>query len=140
MLRESLLPRVFKGIAENKENYDDSEGIVRDLHGASINARYLGELAKLCSDEQEAIREIIEEEIVARSCKHVLRELMNNEVLMSAAAFVTTTFLNAVICQESKKDILLSGKNRKSKKVPSVIAQSIIRQNLSVGKCSLNDV
>ena len=53
---------------------------------------------------------------------------------MSAPAFATTAFLNALLCKERKNEILLSGKNKKSKKVPSLIAQTLLKQGLTVSK------
>ena len=141
LLTESLLPKLKTSMLESLSSYTETSNLVTDLHGASINARYLGELAASCGDSEaeKELRELCEEEMVARAVKHVLRDLMNNEVLSGAAAFVTTVVLNSLLSQSRKKEILLSGKNKKSRKVPSLVAQTLIRMGLTVGSLGVVD-
>ena len=132
MLTTTLIPRVVENMKKAKEYYVDTNNIVSDMHSVSVNARYLGAVAEAC--EEAELKELCEEEMIARAAKHVLRDLLSNAVLMSAPAFATTAFLNAVLCKERKNEILLSGKNKKSKKVPSLIAQTLLKQGLTVSK------
>lgn len=137
LLTDSLLPKLKTAMLENVQSYAETGNLVSDLHGAAVNARYLGELAASCagekaSEQEQALRELCEEEMVARSVKHVLRDLMGNEVLSGAAAFVTVVVLNSVLNQQRKKEILVGGKDKKSRKVPSLVAQSLIRLGLTV--------
>lgn len=132
MVATSLVPRVVENMKKAKDSYFDTSNIVSDMHAVSVNARYLGAVAEAC--EEEELKELCEEEMIARAAKHVLRDLLSNAVLMSAPAFATTAFLNALLCKERKNEILLSGKNKKSKKVPSLIAQTLLKQGLTVSK------
>lgn len=133
-MRETILPSLFKAMKENLLVYYDTMNIARDVHGQGVNLRYLGKLAECCTEEDAVFRELIEEEMIARSAKHILRDILENEILMSAPGFITTAFLNALVCNERKKDILVTGKSKKSKKIPSLIAQTIIKQGYSVEK------
>ena len=141
LLTESLLPKLKTSMLESLSSYAETSNLVTDLHGASINARYLGELAASCGDSEaeKELRELCEEEMIARAVKHVLRDLMSNEVLSGAAAFVTTVVLNSLLNQDRKKEILLSGKSKKSRKVPSLVAQTLIRMGLTVGSMEVVD-
>lgn len=133
-MRETILPSLFKAMKDSLFVYYDTMNITRDLHGQGVNLRYLGKLADTCTEDDLVFRDLIEEEMIARSAKHILRDILENEILMSAPGFVTTAFLNALVCDERKKDILITGKSKKSKKIPSLIAQTIIKQGYSVEK------
>lgn len=137
LLTDSLLPKLKAAMLENVQSYTETSNLVTDLHGAAVNARYLGELAASCakdeaSEKEAELRELCEEEMVARSVKHVLRDLMSNEVLSGAAAFVTVVVLNSLLNQQRKKEILVGGKGKKNRKVPSLVAQNLIRLGLTV--------
>ena len=138
LLTQSLLPKLKAAMLEDVESYAETSKLVTHLHNTAINARYLGELATSCagdnaSEKEAELRELCEEEMVARSVKHVLRDLMSNEVLSGASAFVTVVVLNGLLNQQRKKEILVNGKGgNKDRKVPSLVAQNLIRLGLTV--------
>lgn len=134
LIRETILPGLYNTMKQNVSVYYDSTNLGRDLHGQGVNLRYLGKLAESCDNDAKELRELIEEEMIARSSKHILRDILDDEVLMSAPGFITTAFLNAIVCNEKKKEILLTGKSKKSKKVPSLISQVIIKKGYTVEK------
>ena len=129
MIHEVVVPRMASTLDADNTFYADTENIVALLHSSGLNARYLGAVAEKVTNA--TIKEQVEREMVARAAKHLLREILNDEVLSGAGAFAVTAFLNGLLCDARKKEILLSGKNKKSKKVPSLVSQHILKKNLS---------
>ena len=129
MISDVLAPSVASELESEGSMSVDTENIVALLHSTGLNVRYLGAVASAVKTEQA--KEEVEREMVARAAKHVLRDVMEDEVLCGASAFTVTAFLNGLVNDGRKKEILLSGKNKKAKKVPSQVSQRILKKDLS---------
>ena len=129
LITEVLVPRTASVLSGDDGYYADTENIAALIHSTGLNIRYLGAIAS--NVKGEIALELVEREMVARAAKHILRDLMSDDVLCGAGAFTATVFLNSVLGDTRKKEILLSGKGKKSKKVPSIVSQRILKKNVS---------
>ena len=108
LISEVLVPRTASLLTGDDAYYADTENIAALIHSTGLNLRYLGAVASSVKDE--TVLELVEREMVARAAKHILRDLMSDDVLCSAGAFTATVFLNGILGDGRKKEILLSGK------------------------------
>ena len=129
LIHNTIIPSMANSLDGDNAFYADTENIVAHIHSSGLNTRYLGAIAEKLTNE--VAKEQIEREMVARAAKHILREILNDEVLSGASAFAVTAFLNGLLCDARKKEVLLTGKNKKSKKVPSLVSQHILKKGLT---------
>ena len=127
--------RDMLSIAEMCLAYGDSltyESVTNVLGAAddATNAAIVSAL--LSADAGRALEEAERMLSEGKSVGVLLRDLMSNEVLSGAAAFVTVVVLNSLLNQQRKKEILVGGKGKKNRKVPSLVAQNLIRLGLTV--------
>ncbi|KAF2772939.1 hypothetical protein EJ03DRAFT_323999 [Teratosphaeria nubilosa] len=78
-LSDDVLPRLIRDMQEGEIGFPmDGQNLARDMHKRGVNARYLGEVARICTDKQDkrlqSLRLLAHQEMVARAFKHVVNK------------------------------------------------------------------
>jgi protein TIF31 len=78
-LTDDVLPRMVKDMQEGEVGFPmDGQQLVRDMHKRGVNARYLGEVARLCTDKQDkrlqSLKLLAHQEMVSRAFKHIINK------------------------------------------------------------------
>ncbi|KAF8466946.1 clustered mitochondria-domain-containing protein [Kalaharituber pfeilii] len=106
-----LVGRVIPGLIEDLKEGDvgspmDGYSLSRLMHKRGINIRYLGTLVNLASEhgsKLESIKTIAIQEMIARSCKHVLNVLLRN-LPQPLTSYCISHFLNCLLGTEFNSD------------------------------------
>ncbi|KAK5136356.1 hypothetical protein LTR08_003482 [Meristemomyces frigidus] len=74
-LTAKVIPSLVHDMKEGDVGFPmDGQSLVRDMHKRGVNARYLGDIARSCSDTEDkrllALRQLAHQEMVARVFKH----------------------------------------------------------------------
>lgn len=75
-LTTETIPRLVRDMQEGDVGFPmDGQNLVRDMHKRGVNVRYLGEIARLCSEKQDkrlqALKQLAHQEMVSRAFKHI---------------------------------------------------------------------
>lgn len=68
-----MIPHLVQQLVQSQMIPSDSSVLVTMMHERGINARYLGEMARLASTASPALHALCVEEMVIRGAKHILR-------------------------------------------------------------------
>ncbi|WPG98292.1 Clustered mitochondria [Acrodontium crateriforme] len=74
-LTGEVLPRLVHDMQEGDVGFPmDGQSLVREMHKRGVNIRYLGEVARLCSEKEDkrlqALKQLVHQEMVSRAFKH----------------------------------------------------------------------
>jgi protein TIF31 len=76
----------------------ETVSLTRTLHERGVNMRYLGQVANLCTEHTEFIRRLLIQEMIARACKHALRQIIEAAFQKDEGTVpvVVASYLNAL--------------------------------------------
>nr|POE88338.1 clustered mitochondria protein like [Quercus suber] len=80
-LTNEVIPRLVHDMQEGDVGFPmDGQSLVREMHKRGVNVRYLGEIARLCSDKTDkrliALQQLSQQEMVSRAFKHVCNKYL----------------------------------------------------------------
>lgn len=76
-LTDDVIPRLVHDMQEGDVGFPmDGHSLVRDMHKRGVNARYLGDIARLCGEKEQdnrlqALKKLAQQEMVSRAFKHI---------------------------------------------------------------------
>lgn len=130
----------------------DNEMMVRFLHDYGINMRYLGQLARLATEQEEEDSknssegknrvqimplfwlDLLEIEMVSRALKHLLRKRLNDPLIRSAPGETIVSVLNHCFGNVARKENIVKSNNGNSKVEPSKVVTSDLTNEKKGGK------
>ncbi|CAG8576150.1 4474_t:CDS:10 [Ambispora gerdemannii] len=99
-LRDTMIPTLMVEFATFSSSPIDGASLTKAMHRRGINMRYLGVIASMASDSQdknmEHIKHLATHEIIVRSTKRILRDLLR-DVPHVAIQHCVTHFLNCLL-------------------------------------------
>lgn len=80
-LTTETIPRLVRDMQEGEVGFPmDGQNLVRDMHKRGVNVRYLGEVARLCTEKQDkrlqALKQLSHQEMVSRAFKHICNKYL----------------------------------------------------------------
>ncbi|KAH9828887.1 clustered mitochondria protein [Teratosphaeria destructans] len=112
-LSDDVLPRLIRDMQEGEIGFPmDGQNLVRDMHKRGVNARYLGEVARACTDKQDkrlqSLRLLAHQEMVARAFKHVANKQLKGlppPFVQSAVSHLLNCLLGAELNSKPQAEI-----------------------------------
>nr|POE68478.1 clustered mitochondria protein like [Quercus suber] len=112
-LTDEVIPRLVHDMQEGDVGFPmDGQSLVREMHKRGVNVRYLGEIARLCSDRDDkrliALKQLAQQEMVSRAFKHVCNKYLRRlppVFAQSAVSHLLNCLLGAELNNKPQADV-----------------------------------